>query len=263
MFIFQAIPSVLRALKSKGAQLALCNELEHRVKNDNSLLEHDQYNLLVRLINAALQDDNTVNSTNVAAKIVPLVAAFHRKLGPSVIQFAYTSVQEHSVWSNVHFWEEAFYNEAQKKIVELYTNERRKKEKQQQQQQSQTESDLKVRADSTPTEKVSNNAGVPSDESVLNNVKADPAAPGSASNSPVVKRTVSETDAEKLPSHPKSDSLLAPTASPLQRNRTSTTRSSSSTLVDETEMTVPKNTIKDLPDAMKLAADLVLLVLLL
>lgn len=99
-----------------------------RVKNDSSLLDHDQYTLLVYLINSALQDDNTVNSTNVAARIVPLVAAFHRKLGPSVIQFAYTSVQDHSVWSNLQFWEEAFYNEAQRKIIELYTKHNKSKE---------------------------------------------------------------------------------------------------------------------------------------
>lgn len=238
--------------------MALCNELEHRVKNDNSLLEHDQYNLLVRLINAALQDDNTVNSTNVAAKIVPLVAAFHRKLGPSVIQFAYTSVQEHSVWSNVHFWEEAFYNEAQRKIVELYANERKKKEK-----VLQNETELKA-SETSPSKKLSNNV-VPNEEIVANNVKDD--SPITSRNSPVVKRTVSETDASKLladkaldksPPH-RGSLLIAPTSTSLQRSRASTTRSSSSTLVDESEMKVRRqNTLKDLPDAMKLAADLVM-----
>lgn len=255
--------------------------MEHRVRNDNSLLEHDQYNLLVRLINNALQDDNTVNSTNVAAKIVPLVTAFHRKLGPSVIQFAYTSVQEHSVWSNIHFWEEAFYNEAQKKIVELYANEQKKKQKTQQQQQQQSKTNQKVTDNETakvanevsnsPKIKSSDNA-VPSEEVIPNDIikTADPTPVGER-YSPVVKRTVSETDAAKLladknllnvseKSH--RGSLLITASTPLQRSRASTARSSSSTLVDETETRIQqKNSLKDLPDAMKLAADLVRLLL--
>ena len=93
----------------------------------SALLEYDQYNLIVRLLNSALQDDNTINNTNVATKIIPLVAAFHRKLGPSVIQFAYTSVQEHAVWNNIQFWEEAFFVEAQRQIVELHVKERQRK----------------------------------------------------------------------------------------------------------------------------------------
>ncbi|XP_047135249.1 myotubularin-related protein 13 isoform X1 [Hydra vulgaris] len=121
----KAMPSVLRALKSKGAQLALCNELELRIKNEKSaILEHDQYNLIIRLIDAALKEANTVYNTNVAAKVIPIVSAFHRKLGSSAIQFAYTSVQEHAVWSNMQFWEEAFYAEVQRQIVQLHVNER-------------------------------------------------------------------------------------------------------------------------------------------
>ena len=119
------MPSVLRALKSKGAQLALCNELELRIKNEKSaLLDHDQYNLIIRLIDAALKEANTVYNTNVAAKVIPIVSAFHRKLGSSAIQFAYTSVQEHAVWNNMQFWEEAFYVEVQRQIVQLHVNER-------------------------------------------------------------------------------------------------------------------------------------------
>ena len=51
----QTLPSVVRALKSKGAQLALCHELSLRVKQNRSLLEHDQFDLVVRLMNSALQ----------------------------------------------------------------------------------------------------------------------------------------------------------------------------------------------------------------
>lgn len=51
----QTLPSVIRALKSKGAQLALCHELSLRAKQHRSVLEHDQFDLVVRLLNSALQ----------------------------------------------------------------------------------------------------------------------------------------------------------------------------------------------------------------
>jgi len=255
LFSFQAIPSVKRALGSKGAQLALCNELETRVKNDSSLLEHDQYNLLVYLINSALQDDNTVNSTNVAARIVPLVAAFHRKLGPSVIQFAYTSVQDHSVWSNLQFWEEAFYNEAQKKIIELYAREFKRK------------SNSTPNIEDTPVKK----------NSVLDNLEVSPGGDteeektASAKPSPLVKRSQSETESVKLlaektsamlsandtsPNHHRNSMLISPSSS-IQRSRAGTTKSGSSIQLGDLEQSAKKSSLKDLPDAMKLAADLV------
>jgi myotubularin-related protein 5/13 len=37
-----------------------------------------------------------------------------------VIQFAYTCVQEHAVWSNLQFWDATFYQDVQKEIKKLY-----------------------------------------------------------------------------------------------------------------------------------------------
>ena len=221
-----------------------------RVKNDSSLLDHDQYTLLVYLINSALQDDNTVNSTNVASRIVPLVAAFHRKLGPSVIQFAYTSVQDHSVWSNLQFWEEAFYNEAQKKIIELYAKHNKSKEN------------------------LSEESGTPKKDlspDKLNVQKGEEIS--SAKASPVVKRSASESESMKLlaektsaalsppsdssPSHHRNSMLISPSSS-IQRSRAGTTiKSGSSLLADLDQIDAKKSSLKDIPDAMKLAADLV------
>ena len=222
-----------------------------RVKNDSSLLDHDQYTLLVYLINSALQDDNTVNSTNVASRIVPLVAAFHRKLGPSVIQFAYTSVQDHSVWSNLQFWEEAFYNEAQKKIIELYARHNKSK--------ANWNDNV-----GTPKKNSSvDNLDTPNDN-VVNSTSAKP--------SPVVKRSVSENESMKLlaeqtsaallspndssPNHHRNSMLISPS---IQRSRAGTTKSGSSLLIspDQDQRDAKENSLKDIPDAMKLAADLV------
>ena len=49
------MPSVQRALKSRGAQLALCQELAARSEQHRAVLEHDQFNLVITLMNCALQ----------------------------------------------------------------------------------------------------------------------------------------------------------------------------------------------------------------
>ena len=37
-----------------------------------------------------------------------------------MIQFAYTCIQEHAVWSNQQFWEATFYQDVQQQIRQLY-----------------------------------------------------------------------------------------------------------------------------------------------
>lgn len=51
----KTFPAVLRALKSKAARLALCTELSHHVQGNRAVLEHQQFDLVVRLMNCALQ----------------------------------------------------------------------------------------------------------------------------------------------------------------------------------------------------------------
>ncbi|XP_031559820.1 myotubularin-related protein 13-like [Actinia tenebrosa] len=115
-----ALPSVLRSLKSKGAQLALCHELSLRAKQNRSVLEHDQFDLVVRLMNSALQSDASMDNTAVAAALLPLTTTFCRKLATGCIQFAYTGVQDHAIWEKQQFWEEAFYMDVQTQIKQLY-----------------------------------------------------------------------------------------------------------------------------------------------
>jgi hypothetical protein len=42
-------------LKSKAARLALCTELAQHVVGNKAMLEHQQFDLVVRLMNCALQ----------------------------------------------------------------------------------------------------------------------------------------------------------------------------------------------------------------
>lgn len=116
----KTFPAVLRALKSKAARLALCMELSQHVVGNKAMLEHQQFDLVVRLMNCALQDDSSMDEHGVAAALLPLATAFCRKLCTGVIQFAYTCIQEHAVWQNQQFWEDAFYQDVQKDIKRLY-----------------------------------------------------------------------------------------------------------------------------------------------
>lgn len=46
---------MLRALKCRAARLALCTELAQHVQGNKAMLEHQQFDLVVRLMNCALQ----------------------------------------------------------------------------------------------------------------------------------------------------------------------------------------------------------------
>lgn len=116
----KSFPAVLRTLKQRDARLALCRELARTVPGNKATLEHQQFDLVVKLMNRALQDDSSMDENGVAAALLPLSTAFCRKLCTGVIQFAYTCIQEHPVWKNQQFWEAAFYQDVQTQIKALY-----------------------------------------------------------------------------------------------------------------------------------------------
>lgn len=51
----QLFPAVLRSLKSRIARQALCQELTAQVDANRALLQGQQFDMVVRLINCALQ----------------------------------------------------------------------------------------------------------------------------------------------------------------------------------------------------------------
>ena len=63
----KTFPAVLSALKTRQARLALCSELikykdEQGHSNNQVVLEHQQFEMIVHLVNAALQDDSGLNT---------------------------------------------------------------------------------------------------------------------------------------------------------------------------------------------------------
>lgn len=116
----KSFPAVMRILKQRDARLTLCRELASNVQGNKAVLDNQQFDLVVKLMNRALQDDSSLDEYGVAAALIPLSTAFCRKLCTGVIQFAYSCIQDHPVWKNQSFWEMAFYQDVQSEIKTFY-----------------------------------------------------------------------------------------------------------------------------------------------
>ncbi|XP_052497403.1 myotubularin-related protein 5 isoform X3 [Budorcas taxicolor] len=114
------LPAVLRALKGRAARRCLAQELRLHAQQSRAVLDHQQFDFVVRMMNCCLQDCTSLDEHGIAAALLPLVTAFCRKLSPGVTQFAYSCVQEHVVWSTPQFWEAMFYGDVQTHIRALY-----------------------------------------------------------------------------------------------------------------------------------------------
>uniref|UniRef100_A0A8C8SVI7 SET binding factor 2 n=1 Tax=Pelusios castaneus TaxID=367368 RepID=A0A8C8SVI7_9SAUR len=116
----KTLPAALRALKGKAARQCLTQELRLHVQQNRAILDHQQFDYIVRMMNCTLQDCSTSEEYSIAAALLPLTTAFYRKLAPGVSQFAYTCVQDHPIWANQQFWETTFYSDVQNQIRSLY-----------------------------------------------------------------------------------------------------------------------------------------------
>ncbi|KAM3876774.1 myotubularin-related protein 13 [Diretmus argenteus] len=118
----KSLPAALRALKGKAARQCLTEELSLHVQQNRAILDHQQFDYIIRMMNCALQDCSSSEEYSVAAALLPLTTAFYRKLTAGVNQFAYTCIQDHPIWTNQQFWEATFYSEVQSQIRALYLN---------------------------------------------------------------------------------------------------------------------------------------------
>ncbi|KAM7424179.1 hypothetical protein PAMA_000494 [Pampus argenteus] len=118
----KTLPAALRALKGKAARQCLTDELSLHVQQNRAILDHQQFDYIIRMMNCALQDCSSSEEYAVASALLPLSTAFYRKLAAGVNQFAYTCIQDHPIWTNQQFWEATFYSEVQSQIRALYLN---------------------------------------------------------------------------------------------------------------------------------------------
>nr|XP_023406360.1 myotubularin-related protein 13 [Loxodonta africana] len=115
----KTLPAALRALKGKAARQCLTDELGLHVQQNRAILDHQQFDYIIKMMNCTLQDCSSLEEYNIAAALLPLTSAFYRKLAPGVSQFAYTCVQDHPIWTNQQFWETTFYNAVQEQVRSL------------------------------------------------------------------------------------------------------------------------------------------------
>lgn len=117
-------PAVIRILKQRDdARLFLCREIGRFVQGSNkATLDHAQFDMVCKLMNRALQDDSPKFQHDIAASLLPLSISFCRKLSPTAMQFAYSCIQGHAIWKTQTFWEQAFFQEVQSNIKNLYIN---------------------------------------------------------------------------------------------------------------------------------------------
>lgn len=103
------------------------------------ILNNEQFEYVCKCLNESLSNDTRLDEHGVAYSILPLTAAFYRKLNNGTVdQCIYTRLQSHDVWSNMQFWEMAFYTDVQRSLRPVYLSNEEFAAEQLQQQQHQT-----------------------------------------------------------------------------------------------------------------------------
>ncbi|WKY16703.1 hypothetical protein Q1695_001377 [Nippostrongylus brasiliensis] len=109
------------SLRVVAARVALCRQLASAaVPVTRAMLQPAQFELVVRLLNCALEHESDDDEHGIAYACLHLGNIYCRKLTQGVQQYAYTCVQDHSVWSNHRFWEAAFFHDVHELIRRHY-----------------------------------------------------------------------------------------------------------------------------------------------
>lgn len=69
---------MVRALKNKTARHSLTADLSKRATTHKSMLDHQQFLLVVKLLDALLQNESPMDENGIAAQILPLGDIFYR-----------------------------------------------------------------------------------------------------------------------------------------------------------------------------------------
>uniref|UniRef100_A0A673CPN4 SET binding factor 2 n=1 Tax=Sphaeramia orbicularis TaxID=375764 RepID=A0A673CPN4_9TELE len=74
----KTLPAALRALKGKAARQCLTEELSLHVQQNRAILDHQQFDYIIRMMNCAIQDCSSSEEYTVASALLPLSTAFYR-----------------------------------------------------------------------------------------------------------------------------------------------------------------------------------------
>uniref|UniRef100_A0A915AWS5 Myotubularin-related protein 5 n=1 Tax=Parascaris univalens TaxID=6257 RepID=A0A915AWS5_PARUN len=109
------------SMRSVNARVALCQLLWLNLNPVNrATLLPQQFELIIRLINCALNQESKEDEHGIAYAMLYLSNIYCRRLTAGVHQFAYTCIQEHPVWENEQFWEAAFFHDVHRQLRRLY-----------------------------------------------------------------------------------------------------------------------------------------------
>ncbi|MFH4981864.1 hypothetical protein AB6A40_008573 [Gnathostoma spinigerum] len=109
------------SMRSVIARVALCQLLWVNLSPvSRATLLPQQFELLIRLINCALEQESREDEHGIAYAMLHLSNIYCRRLTPGVHQFAYTCIQDHDVWDNQQFWEAAFFHDVHRQLRRLY-----------------------------------------------------------------------------------------------------------------------------------------------
>lgn len=133
--------SAYRALRDPRSRLHLGACLQRYVRRNQVILNNEQFEYVVKCLNESLSHDTRYDEHGVAYALLPLATAFYRKLNNGTVdQCIFTRLQAHDVWSNMQFWEMAFYTDVQRSLRPVYLSNEEFAAEQQRQQQSSTSS---------------------------------------------------------------------------------------------------------------------------
>ncbi|XP_065194750.1 myotubularin-related protein 13-like isoform X2 [Sycon ciliatum] len=114
--------SLMRSLKSPCIRLELAEQLDAARSKYGTALSAQQFSVLSKLVNRALQADSGPQSVGLAELLLRVVTSFHTKLPSGTEQCLYTACQSNVIWKEASFWSRAFYASVQQHIVSMYIN---------------------------------------------------------------------------------------------------------------------------------------------
>ncbi|PAV64196.1 hypothetical protein WR25_22018 [Diploscapter pachys] len=115
--------AVEASLRSVDMRVALCRLLsDAAVPVTKATLSPPQFELIVRLMNTALDQESEEDEYGISYACLHLSNLYCRRLSQGAHQFAYTCIQDHEIWKNQRFWEAAFFHDIHEQLRRQYGN---------------------------------------------------------------------------------------------------------------------------------------------
>ncbi|GMT36816.1 hypothetical protein PFISCL1PPCAC_28113 [Pristionchus fissidentatus] len=123
------LPSAEITLRNRYVRVKLCALLVDGIYPvQRSTLQPQQFELIVRLINCALDNESQHDEHGIAYACLHFAWVYSRHLSQGVQQYLYTCIQDHPVWKNERFWESAFFHDVHRALRQQYMTEKKRED---------------------------------------------------------------------------------------------------------------------------------------